>query len=54
MATKILATQNRLFKNIFVCKNCSSKMRSDAKKISDGKVKCRKCGKKHFRQIRKK
>jgi DNA-directed RNA polymerase subunit RPC12/RpoP len=54
MATKIAAAQNRLFKNVFVCKDCSSKVRAEAKKILDGKVKCRKCGKKHFRQIRKK
>jgi len=51
---KILAAQNRLMKNIFICKNCSSKMRSDPRKITLGKVKCRKCGGKDFRAIRKK
>jgi DNA-directed RNA polymerase subunit RPC12/RpoP len=54
MATKIPAAQNRMFKNVFVCKNCSSKIRAEAKKILEGSVKCRKCGKKSFRQIRKK
>jgi len=54
MATKIRAAQNRMFKNVFICKECSSKIRADPKKILEGKVKCRKCGKKRFRQIRKK
>jgi len=51
---KIKAAQERLFKNVFVCRNCSSKMRADPKKILENKVKCRKCGTKFFRQVRKK
>jgi formylmethanofuran dehydrogenase subunit E len=54
MATKIPITQARLFKNVFVCKNCKTKMRADSRKILDGKVRCRKCLKKAFRPIRKK
>ncbi len=54
MATKLPVTQARLFKNIFVCKNCKTKVRADARKILDGKVRCRKCLKKAFRPIRKK
>ena len=54
MATKIPEAQNRLFKNVFVCKNCKSKIRSRPLKILEGKVKCRKCGKKAFRTIKKK
>lgn len=54
MATKIPAAQARLFKNVFVCKNCGSKMRTDPRKIIEGKVKCRKCKKRAFRTIRKK
>ncbi len=54
MATKIPAAQARLFKNVFVCKSCSTKMRADPKKILERKVKCRKCGKREFRAIRKK
>jgi hypothetical protein len=54
MATKIPAATNRLFKNVFVCKNCSSKMKSDARKIIEQKVKCRKCNGKKFRPIKKK
>lgn len=54
MATKLPAAQARLYKNMFVCKNCNSKIRSDSRKILDGKVRCRKCLKKAFRPIRKK
>lgn len=54
MATKLPAAQGRLFKNIFVCKNCKSKIRVESRKILEGKVRCRKCLKKAFRPIRKK
>jgi DNA replicative helicase MCM subunit Mcm2 (Cdc46/Mcm family) len=51
---KILEAQKRLFKNVFVCKNCETKMRADPQKILKGKVKCRKCKRKSFRPLRKK
>jgi predicted Zn finger-like uncharacterized protein len=51
---KIPEATNRLFKNIFVCKNCKSKIRSEPLKILGGKVKCRKCGKKEFRPLKRK
>jgi len=54
MATKILAAQNRLFKNAFVCKVCKHKMRLMPLKILSGKASCRKCGGKDFRPVRKK
>lgn len=54
MATKIPAVQARLFKNVFVCKNCSTKARADARKVAEGKLKCRKCKGKKFRPISKK
>jgi len=54
MAQKIPAAQSRLFKNVFVCKNCGSKIRADPRKIIEGKVKCRKCKKRSFRSLRKK
>jgi ribosomal protein L40E len=50
---KIPEAQDRLFKNVFVCKNCKTKMKSDIQKVLKGKVKCRKCGKKAFRPIKK-
>jgi len=54
MATKLPVTQARLFKNIFVCKDCKTKMRADPRKILEGKIRCRKCLGKAFRPIRKK
>jgi len=54
MSTKLPATMARLYKNVFVCKECKSKVRAEARKISEGKVKCRKCGRKAFRPISKK
>jgi len=51
---KIPEAQNRLFKNVFVCKKCHTKIRSDPQKILKGKVSCRKCSKKAFRPFRKK
>ena len=51
---KILEASNRLFKNVFVCKNCQSKIRADPQKILKGKVKCRKCKKGAFRPLKKK
>jgi ribosomal protein L40E len=51
---KIPEAQDRLFKNVFVCKNCKTKKKSDIQKILKGKVRCRKCGKTAFRPIKKK
>ena len=52
--TKIPEAQNRLFKNVFVCKSCKAKVKSDIQKILKGRVKCRKCGKTAFRPLKKK
>lgn len=54
MGTKIPEAQNRMFKNAFICKNCSSKVRATSLKIIAKKVKCRKCKKTAFRPIKKK
>jgi len=51
---KIKEATERLYKNVFVCKSCSSKIRAEPRKIIEGKVKCRKCKKKAFRPLRKK
>jgi len=51
---KILEAQNRMFKNVFVCKDCQSKIKADAQKILKGKIRCRKCQKKAFRPLKKK
>lgn len=54
MAQKIAAAQNRLFKNAFVCKKCKHKIKVETLKILTGKARCRKCGGKDFRPVRKK
>lgn len=51
---KIPAAQARIFKNIFICKNCKAKIRAEPRKIIEGKIRCRKCQRKAFRPIRKK
>ncbi len=51
---KIKEATNRLFKNVYVCKNCQSKRKADPLKILKGKVKCRKCGKRSFRTLKRK
>jgi hypothetical protein len=51
---KILEAQNRLFKNVFVCKSCHTKVRADPQKILKAKVKCRKCKRRAFRPLKKK
>mgnify|MGYP001558037001 CR=1 FL=1 len=54
MATKIIAAQERLFKNVFVCKKCGQKARSEPRKVIEGKLKCRRCAGKNFRPISRK
>ncbi|HLD00141.1 MAG TPA: 50S ribosomal protein L40e [Candidatus Nanoarchaeia archaeon] len=44
----------RLLKNVFVCRNCKSKIRSPSLKVSQGKVKCRKCKSRKLKPKRKK
>lgn len=51
---KIQAAHNRMYKNVFICKNCKSKIRAEPKKILEGKVRCRKCGRKAFRTAKRK
>lgn len=53
MAVKIPAAQARLLRNVWVCRNCNSKIRAEARKIIEGKVKCRKCKSRAFRPLRK-
>lgn len=51
---KIPAAQTRLFKNVFVCKKCKTKIRASAIKIAEKKVKCRRCKGRAFRPIKRK
>ena len=51
---KIPEAQNRLFKNIFVCKRCKNKTRADPQRVLEGKIRCRKCKGKSFRPLKRK
>ncbi len=51
MGTKLPAAMHRLFKNMFVCKNCGQKMRSEALKVISGRLICRRCGRHVFRPV---
>ena len=51
---KIPEAEARLYKRIFVCKHCKAKIKADSLKIISEKIRCRKCGKKAFRPIKKK
>ncbi|MEW5896167.1 MAG: 50S ribosomal protein L40e [Nanoarchaeota archaeon] len=54
MATKFEEALNRNIKNVFVCRICKSKIRAPSLKVSQGKVKCRKCDSRKLRPKRKK
>ena len=54
MATKLPVAQKRMFQNVFVCKKCQNRQRTDAVRVINEKVSCRKCGSKSFRAVRKK
>ena len=46
------ATQ-RLFKNVFICRRCKTKVRSLPQKIIKKELSCKRCGCKVFRPLRK-
>jgi Zn finger protein HypA/HybF involved in hydrogenase expression len=54
MATKIPVAQKRMFHNVFVCKDCRKKVRTQAVRVVARKVRCPRCGSHAFRQIKKK
>ncbi len=44
----------RLFKNVYVCKNCKTKMKANTAKVLNKELVCKKCGGRHFRPIKSK
>ncbi|MEK6928182.1 MAG: hypothetical protein AABX11_07145 [Nanoarchaeota archaeon] len=54
MATKIPLAQNRLFGNVFICRECNHRVRTQPVRVIAGKIRCIKCGGKVFRPVRKK
>jgi len=51
---KFPEAEARIMHNIFVCKNCKTKIRANITKVLQGKIKCRKCNSKALRPLRKK
>jgi len=51
---KIPEAEARMFRNIFICKKCKSKIRASSMKVTQGIIKCRKCGSRALRPVRKK
>ncbi|MFC1648168.1 50S ribosomal protein L40e [Nanoarchaeota archaeon] len=51
---KFPEAEGRLFNNIFICKVCKSRIRAHNLKVTLGKVKCRKCGSRALRAVKKK
>lgn len=51
---KFPEAEARLFKNIFVCRRCKSKIRTTNLRVLAGKSSCRKCGGKALKPMRKK
>ena len=51
---KFAEAEARWFKNVFVCRKCKHKLKSSGMKIAQGKVKCRNCGRRTLRAIKKK
>jgi len=50
---KFKEAQDRFMKGIFVCKRCKSKQRTSPQKVVLKEVKCRSCGSREFRALRK-
>jgi len=51
---KIPAAQDRLYKNVFICKRCGTKIKANIQKVLERKIKCRKCKSRELRPISKK
>lgn len=43
----------RLFKDVFVCRHCKAKIRSTMTAVIEGAVKCRRCGRRALRPIKR-
>ena len=51
---KFQEAEARLFRNMFVCRKCKSKIRAPNMKVIQGKISCRKCGSSQLKPVRKK
>ncbi len=51
---KFPEADERIYRNVFVCRRCKTRIKSPNMKVIAGKVKCRKCGGRALRPVRKK
>lgn len=51
---KFPEAEARLFKNMFVCRKCKSKIKTTNLRVLAGKSGCRKCNSKALKPVRKK
>lgn len=51
---KFPEAEQRLFKDVFVCRRCKTKMKSSNMLVMAGVVKCRNCGRRALRPIKRK
>ena len=51
---KIPEAESRLFRDVFVCRACKTKIKATSMQVISGKVKCRKCNRKVLRPKKKK
>lgn len=52
--TRFEAAVGRMFRNVFVCRNCKTKQRTSHAKILLKKISCKGCGGRAFRPIKSK
>jgi len=45
---------SRMFRDVFVCRKCTHKIRASSMKVSQGMIKCRNCGSRVLRPRRRK
>ncbi len=51
---KFAEADARLFKSVFVCRHCKTKMKALNMKVMASQINCRKCGARYLRPIKKK
>lgn len=51
---KFPEAENRILRNIFVCRRCKTKIRTTNMRVLARKVSCRNCSHKDFKPMRKK
>lgn len=50
---KFKEATSRMFRNVFICRKCKTKIKTTPQKVTSGLAKCRRCGHKALRSVRK-